>query len=121
MALAALLAGCSAESITQAQATEIALEHAGVTQEEASSLSVQQDTTEEGRKVYEIDFSTQDTEYHYDVARNNGEIINYHYDTASAASSGEAQGMMARNPAQPPRRPPRAVPVLSKRRRDYRG
>lgn len=92
LALAALLAGCSAESITQAQATEIALEHAGVTQEEASSLSVQQDTTEEGRKVYEIDFSTQDTEYHYDVARNNGEIINYHYDTASAASSGEAQG-----------------------------
>ena len=72
LALAALLAGCSAESITQAQATEIALEHAGVTQEEASSLSVQQDTTEEGRKVYEIDFSTQDTEYHYDVARNNG-------------------------------------------------
>ena len=56
LALAALLAGCSAESITQAQATEIALEHAGVTQEEASSLSVQQDTTEEGRKVYEIDF-----------------------------------------------------------------
>lgn len=92
LALAALLAGCSAESITQAQATEIALEHAGVTQEEASSLSVQQDTTEEGRKVYEIDFSTQDTEYHYDVARNNGEIINYHYDTASAASSREAQG-----------------------------
>ena len=77
-------------SVNQAQATEIALAHAGVAQEDTTSLSVREDE-EEDRQVYEIDFSTQDTAYHYDVARNNGEIVNYNYDKTGAASAGESQ------------------------------
>lgn len=77
-------------SVNQAQATEIALAHAGVAQEDTTSLSVREDE-EEDRQVYEIDFSTQDTAYHYDVARNNGEIVNYNYDKNGTAPVGENQ------------------------------
>ena len=94
LALAALLAGCSAESITQAQATEIALEHAGVTQEEASSLSVQQDTTEErGGRSMRLIFPARTPSIITTWPGTTGEIINYHYTMqANAASSREAQG-----------------------------
>lgn len=55
----AFLTGCSSESVTQAQATDIALEHAGVTQEDITALSVEQDK-EDGKEVYDIQFSTAD-------------------------------------------------------------
>lgn len=74
----AALVGCSG-GVTQAAATDIALEHAGVAQQDTVSLSVKEDS-ENGRDVYEIEFATQDAEYHYDVAKNNGEIVNYSYD-----------------------------------------
>lgn len=77
--LTAALAGCSSESITQAQATDIALEHAGVAQEDTTALSVEQDK-EDGVEVYDIQFTTSDRTYHYDVSRKTGEIVNYSYD-----------------------------------------
>lgn len=89
LAAIAALAGCSAQSLTQAQATDIALEHAGVTQEEALSLSVEEEQVE-GRPVYEVEFSTGDTEYHYDVSRKDGTIVNYNYDKNGQASAGQA-------------------------------
>ena len=59
LALTAVLAGCSS-SISQEEATTIALEHAGVAKEEAVSLSVQQEH-EDGRDIFEVKFATQDT------------------------------------------------------------
>lgn len=82
----AVLAGCSSTAISQTQATEIAFEHAGVTQEETVSLSVSKDR-ENGVEVYDIQFSTESRAYHYDIARNSGEIVNYSYD-GKAASPG---------------------------------
>ena len=87
LALTAVLAGCSS-SISQEEATTIALEHAGVAKEEAVSLSVQQEY-EDGRDIFEVKFSTQDTEYSYDVAQKDGEIINYNYGKTGAALSGD--------------------------------
>ena len=84
--LTAALAGCSSESITQAQATDIALEHAGVAQEDTTALSVEQDK-EDGVEVYDIQFTTSDRTYHYDVSRKTGEIVNYSYDAAETAGS----------------------------------
>ena len=81
-----MLAGCSS-SISQEEATTIALEHAGVAKEDAVSLSVQQEY-EDGRDIFEVKFSTQDTEYSYDVAQKDGEIINYNYGKTGAASLG---------------------------------
>ena len=87
LALTAVLAGCSS-SISQEEATTIALEHAGVAKEEAVSLSVQQEY-EDGQDIFEVKFSTQDTEYSYDVAQKDGEIINYNYGKTGAALSGD--------------------------------
>ena len=72
--VAAFLTGCSSESVTQAQATDIALEHAGVTQEDTTSLSVEQDK-EDGVEVYDIQFATSDRTYHYDVSRKTGDTL----------------------------------------------
>lgn len=87
LVLGTLLAGCSS-SISQEEATTIALEHAGVAKEDAVSLSVQQEY-EDGRDIFEVKFSTQDTEYSYDVAQKDGEIINYNYGKTGAALSGD--------------------------------
>lgn len=84
--LMAALAGCSSESVTQAQATDIALEHAGVAQEDTTALSVEQDK-ENGVDVYDIQFTTSDRTYHYDVSQKTGEIVNYSYDGAKTAGS----------------------------------
>lgn len=87
LVLGALLAGCSG-GVTQEEATTIALEHAGVAKEDAVSLSVQQEY-EDGRDIFEVKFSTQDTEYSYDVAQKDGKIINYNYGKTGAALSGD--------------------------------
>ena len=93
LALTAVLAGCSS-SISQEEATTITLEHAGVAKEEAVSLSVQQEH-EDGRDIFEVKFSTQDTEYSYDVAQKDGEIINYNYDSTGTPPAGASEGSSA--------------------------
>lgn len=90
LGLALILAGCSAGAVTQTQATEIALDHAGVTQEELLSLSVKLEQ-EGGRQVFDIQFTTDDREYQYDVTSNSGEIINYSYQPTGQTSQEETQ------------------------------
>ena len=90
LGLALILAGCSAGAVTQTQATEIALDHAGVTQEELLSLSVKLEQ-EGGRQVFDIQFTTDDREYQYDVTSNSGEIINYSYQPTGQTSQEEPQ------------------------------
>ena len=93
LALTAVLAGCSS-SISQEEATTIALEHAGVAKEDAVSLSVQQEY-EDGLDIFEVKFATQDTEYSYDVAQKDGEIINYNYDSTGTPPAGASEGSSA--------------------------
>ena len=88
LVLGALLAGCSG-GVTQEEAAAIALDHAGVSQEDTVSFSVKEDSMEDGRAVYQVDFTTQDTEYSYDVAQKDGKIINYNYGKTGAALSGD--------------------------------
>lgn len=90
LGLALILAGCSAGAVTQTQATEIALDHAGVTQEELLSLSVKLEQ-EGGRQVFDIQFTTDDREYQYDVTSNSGEIINYSYQPTGQTSQEETE------------------------------
>ena len=90
LGLALILAGCSAGAVTQTQATEIALDHAGVTQEELLSLSVKLEQ-EGGRQVFDIQFTTDDREYQYDVTSNSGEIVNYSYQPTGQTSQEEPQ------------------------------
>ncbi|MEI3406808.1 MAG: PepSY domain-containing protein [Christensenellales bacterium] len=58
-------------SITEEQATAIALEHAGVTQEETALYRVQADW-EDGQPVYEVEFAVGTTEYDYTIAQETG-------------------------------------------------
>lgn len=95
LVLTVVLAGCSGSQVTQAQAVEIALEHAGVSQEDALSLSVKDDQ-EGGAPVYDIQFTTQEKSYHYDVSKSSGEVVSYSYD--GAGSTQEQAGSSSQAP-----------------------
>lgn len=72
-----LLAGCGAtqgKDIGKDSAKNIAFEEAGVTEDQVSRLRVSKDR-DDGRVVYEIDFDAGETEYNYDIAAKNGEIL----------------------------------------------
>lgn len=80
--LAVALTGCGQSSrITESEATVIALERAGVAQDDTVSLQVTQ-TEEDGVEVYAVEFSTEERSYRCDVARSSGEVQRFSYDTA---------------------------------------
>ena len=66
-----------AEQITQEQAREIALSHAGLA--EASFYRTELEW-EDGRQVYEVEFWADGTEYDYEIDAVTGEIRSYDYD-----------------------------------------
>ncbi len=65
--------------ITQDQALQIALQHAGVTQNQISRLKVKQDY-DDGFQKYEIEFHVGRTEYEYDIDVNSGRILSFDKD-----------------------------------------
>ncbi|MBS4980090.1 MAG: PepSY domain-containing protein [Lachnospiraceae bacterium] len=69
-------------------ALEAALQDAGVTEEEATRLKTSKDS-DDGRAVYEIQFDANGTEYDYEIAAEDGTILNV--DTESIASNTTAQ------------------------------
>lgn len=69
-------------------ALEAALQDAGVTEEEAARLKTSKDS-DDGRTVYEIQFDANGTEYDYEIAAEDGTILNV--DTESIASNTTAQ------------------------------
>ena len=73
------------------QATAIALEHAGVTQEETALYRVKADW-EDGQPVYEVEFAVGTTEYDYTIAQETGKILSYDSDVEGwAPVAGESQ------------------------------
>ena len=65
--------------LTEDQALAIALEHAGLTEEQVSYLNVHLDR-DDSRWVYEIEFREGRTEYEYAVNASNGKIVDYDKD-----------------------------------------
>ena len=65
--------------LTEAQAVAIALEHAGLTEEQVAYLNVHLDR-DDGRWVYEIEFREGRTEYEYSVRASDGKIVDYDKD-----------------------------------------
>ena len=65
--------------LTEDQALAIALEHAGLTEEQVSYLNAHLDR-DDGRWVYEIEFREGRTEYEYAVNASNGKIVDYDKD-----------------------------------------
>ena len=66
----------SASGISQEEAEAIALEHAGVAEADASFYRVEQDR-DDGRSVYEVEFTAGGTEYDYEIDSGTGEILSY--------------------------------------------
>ena len=65
--------------LTEEQALAIALEHAGLTEEQVSYLNAHLDR-DDGRWVYEIEFREGRIEYEYAVNASNGKIVDYDKD-----------------------------------------
>lgn len=77
----------AAGDVTETEAASIAMEHAGVKEDDALSLRVSQEE-EDGVAVYDIEFATADRRYHCDVVRSSGEVLNFSY---NAVTSGDDQ------------------------------
>lgn len=60
--------------ITEDQAKETALTHAGITEEETAGIRVKQDR-EDGRLVFDVEFYVGANEYDYEIAADTGEIL----------------------------------------------
>lgn len=69
----------TAKKITKAKAKSIALKHAGVSASKATFVKAKLDY-EDGRRVYEIEFYSGNTEYDYEILASNGKIISYDKD-----------------------------------------
>ena len=65
--------------LTEEQAFAIALEHAGLTEEQLDFSNVHLDR-DDGRWVYEIEFREGRTEYEYAVNASSGKIVDYDKD-----------------------------------------
>ena len=65
--------------LTEDQALAIALEHAGLTNEQVSYVNAHLDH-DDGRWVYEIEFREGRTEYEYAVNASSGKIVDYDKD-----------------------------------------
>lgn len=77
-----------AAQITKEKAQSIALENAGVTEENVTFIKNETDR-EDGRLVYEIEFLTSDfKEYDYEIDAETGIIISRDYEIKSNAGSG---------------------------------
>ena len=67
------------ESITEQQATAIALEHAGLTEPEVSRLQVRTDW-DDGRREFEVEFNAGYLEYEYEIDAASGRVLSFDVD-----------------------------------------
>ncbi len=68
------------EGITEAEAQAIALEHAGLTEQEVSRLQVRRDW-DDGRQEYEVEFHGDYLEYEYEIDAASGRILSFDKDS----------------------------------------
>ena len=92
-------AGQSA-AITEDDAKNAALAHAGLTADQVSFARAHQDR-DDGRLVYDVEFYTADyQEYDYEIDANTGDVLSYdydaeHYDRPSASAGGSSAAITA--------------------------
>lgn len=76
-------------TISEEEAKQIALTHAGLTAEQVTFIKSGIDT-ENGRKVYDVEFYTNDhKEYDYEIDPHTGEVLDYDYDAESHTQSAD--------------------------------
>lgn len=68
------MTGCSGKDIGRDAALEAAFNDAGVSESDTTRLKVSEDR-DDGRKVYEIQFDVDNTEYDYEIQASDGSIL----------------------------------------------
>lgn len=86
----------SSTTITSQQAKEAALAHAGVFEDDVTSMRVYEDK-EDGRDVYDVEFATASTRYDYEVDSHTGEILTHEQEMIKQADT--AKNDSAKTPA----------------------
>ena len=104
--LLSALPGCqgSGKDIGQEKATQIALDDAGTTEDAISRFRVSQER-DDGRVIYEVQFSLDGTEYEYEISAENGDIISSSKDmdnNSQAAPTAAATPTVAVEPTAAP-------------------
>lgn len=74
------------KEITLNEAKQIALNHAG-TPEGSATFTKEKLDTDDGNKIYEIDFTSGNTEYEYDIDAKTGKIISSEKDTEKVSAT----------------------------------
>lgn len=81
-------------AVDEAKAKSIALEHAGLSQDQVTFLKCQLDR-DDGRQIYDVEFYSADyTEYDYEIDASTGAVLSYDYD-AEGYTPGASSGTQA--------------------------
>ena len=83
IALAATSPAPENPELSEQEAKAAVFSHAGVSEQDVLSLRIDKGV-ENGSPVYEIDFTTAEKSYDYDIVRSSGEILHSSYDVLGA-------------------------------------
>lgn len=85
------ITACGGKDIGQVEAKKIAFTDAGVSESDAGRLRVNKDR-DDGRALYEVDFSVDGKEYNYEIAASDGEILNAEVEEDPQSSLNQGNG-----------------------------
>lgn len=94
-----MLTGCGSRDIGKDEATRIALEDAGFTESDVTRLYVSKDR-DDGRTIYEVKFTSENTEYDYEVQASDGDIISCDMEETKQNNSQTQQAQQAQTDQQ---------------------
>lgn len=107
--LTGLLSGCgpgNTKDIGQDKARQIALDDAGADESRLSHLRISKDR-DDGKTYYEVEFLADNTEYEYEIAASDGEILSFDYEIKNPSASQEQTSGVSPSPT------PAASPSVS--------
>lgn len=91
LAAAGIVTGCSGKDIGRDAALEAAFNDAGVSESDTTRLKVSEDR-DDGRKVYEIQFDVDNTEYDYEIQASDGSILSSETENRVQVQSNSQKG-----------------------------
>ena len=91
-AIAGSLAGCGRiADIGKDKAADIALEDASLSESDVTRLRISKDT-DNGKGIYEVEFTMNTTEYEYEILASNGDILSADFKELQGSSDPQPQG-----------------------------
>ena len=92
VAIAVSLTGCGRiADIGKDKAADIALEDANLSESDVTRLRISKDT-DNGKGIYEVEFTMNTTEYEYEILASNGDILSADFKELQGSSDPQPQG-----------------------------